>query len=490
MATVVYLPNDPLAADGPPPRKVAPGKFPSGARFRVEPTATPGTYKPLTPQFDYWQAQTSLIAGLRTWKAIDGKALPRWFGNKASLPALTNAGDDLNAFYDRSSLQFFSHTFGGVTVHSAESVDVVTHEEGHAILDAIRPDFWDVPFIEVGAFHEAFGDCVALLTALGDKAICDRVVATSPDLSVRHFVESLAEQLGDAILREYGPGSVEVGALRHALNAFRWSDPTKLPSGAPADQLAGEVHSFARVFVGAFYDTIRNVYGSGPRTSAGLQRAAGRAGRLLVAAIRTVPAAPRVFEGVGRRMLQAEVTLNGGEYATQIRTAFAAHAMTLPAPAASLPVPLERRTRGDGKAELRRRIGVPPGSDLQVTPVDSAMHGEMAHVTAFRPLPLPGVLDGVQVQVPVSARVTRRGRSITGVIGEPVTEADEVNNEARAFVRTLVQSGDLRVAPRAARRIGAPVAPQVRRRQTATHEVRMVKGEPTVVRVGFSCPAR
>jgi hypothetical protein len=466
---------------------VAPGKFPAGASFSVQPVAKPGTYKPLTPQFDYWQAQTALIAGMNTWKAIDGKALAKWFGNKASLPVLTNAGDDLNAFYDRASLQFFVHTFGDVTVHSAESVDVVTHEQGHAILDAIRPDFWDVPFIEVGAFHEAFGDCIALLTAFTDKAICDRVVATTPDLSAPHFVESLAEQLGDAIRREYGSGSVEAGALRHALNNFRWSDPTTLPPNAPANQLAGEVHSFARVFVGAFYDTIRNIYGaSTTKTSAGLQRAAAHAGGLLVQAVRIVPAAPRVFEGVGRRMLQAEASLKGGNYASQVRSAFARHGMTLPAPAASLPENLDKPARGNGTKELRRRMGVPPGSKLEVTPVESKMHPDMVHVTVFRKLPLTGVLRGVTVKVPASARVTRRGGSITNVIGEGVAATGAVEDEARAFVRTLVQSGDVKVAPKLTRRVQAPIAPQDRPPRKPTHEIKTEDGEPTLVRVGFA----
>src|SRR5205823_6642489 len=130
----------------------------------------------------------------------------------------------------------------------------------------------------------------------------DLVVKNSPDLSAKHFVESLAEELADAIRREFGPASVEAGALRHALNTFRWIDPTTLPTSAPADKLAGEVHSFARVFVGAFYDTIRNIYAAGPKTSANLQKAAIRAGGLLGAAIRTVPAAPRTYEGLGKRM--------------------------------------------------------------------------------------------------------------------------------------------------------------------------------------------
>ena len=336
MATVSYVPNDPLASGGPPTRSTRASNYPRGdiAKFDIQPTAVAGKFDPHTPEFQFWQAKLALIAGLRAWRQIDGRFLRRWFGDQNQLAVLTDAGDDLNAFYNRDSLQFFSHTFDGVTVNSAESVDVVTHEQGHAFLDAIRPDFFDVPFIEVGALHEAFGDCMAIVTALEDRAIRDAVLASTPDLAANHFVESLAEALGDAIAREFGASSVDVGALRHALNTFQWSDPTSLPPDAPADQLSGEVHSFARVFVGAFYDVIRNIYTAGRRKdSLGLRNASRTAGKLLVAAIRIVPATPSTFIGVGQRMLQADVAMNRGANTAAINEAFAAHGMPLPAPA-------------------------------------------------------------------------------------------------------------------------------------------------------------
>ena len=491
MATIAYTPNDPLASGGPPARHIRPSRLPSGdvATFKVQPSAVAGTYPPLTPEYDYWQTLTALVAGLKTWKAIEGSPLHRWFGNQKTLPVLTNSGDDLNAFYDRSSLQFFAHTFGGVTVHSAASTDIVTHEEGHGLLDAIRSDFFDVPFIEVGALHEAFGDSMAILTAISDKGIRDAMLAVSPDLSGNQFVESLAEQLGDAIRREYGPQSVEKGALRHALNTFSWSDPTALPPSAPADKLCGEVHSFSRVFSGAFYDVIRNIYRAGPHTSTGLRKAGQTSGKLLIAALKTVPAAPRIFAGVGQRMLQADITMNAGANAAAIQAAFKAHGMTLTAPVASLSVPLGKRTRGGASGELRERLGVPSGTALKFTPVDSPIHGEMAHVTAYRSLTLTdGGLDGVRVMVPAVARVTRRGGAVTGTLGE-VTPADSVvDDQARAFVRSLVASGQIRTQGRATRRMAA--APQPRAdvpQRMPSHEIKVVNGEPTLVRIGFTC---
>jgi hypothetical protein len=490
MSAVAFVPNDPLASGGPPDRHVPPGRFPSRvATYTVKPAASPAVYPPHTPGFDHFQTQAALIIGLRNWKAIDGQLLATWYGKQKSLPVFTNNGDDLNAFYDRKSLQFFSHTFGGKTVHSCESVDIVCHEQGHGLLDAIRSDFFDVPFIEVGSLHEAFGDSMALLAALSDPTIRTAVLAISADLSGEHFVESLAEELGDAIRREYGPASVEQGALRHARNTFQWTDPTALPSRAPADQLCGEVHSFSRVFSGAFYDVIRNIFVAGPHTADGLKKAANTAGKLLIAALRTVPAAPRIYAGVGQRMLQADVTVNTGVHAAAIRSAFQAHGMPLAAPATSIAVPLAASSNAGRVADLREQMGVRRDAVLRITPVDSAAHGEIAHVAAYRPIELSGDgLDGVQVLVPAMARVTRRGASIVGLLGE-VTPADgDVEENARAFARALVAHGQIQTAPTAGRRLAAAVevaADQPRRKPT--HEIRLVGGQPTLVRIGFTC---
>jgi len=502
MATVSFIPNDPMASGGPPMQQISAAKIPSGsAGFDVQPSASAGQYPSQTPEFDYWQVQQALIRGLRSWRALTGAYPQAWYGNQSELPVLTDAGDDLNAFYDRQSLQFFHHTFDGHRVHSGESVDVVVHEEGHALLDMIRPDFFDVPFIEVGALHESFGDCTALLTALNDAAIRNAMVSSSPDLSGRQFVQALAEELGDAIRREYGPASVEDGALRNALNTFSWADPTTLPPNAPAAGLAGEVHSFSRVFTGAFYDALRNMFAEQKtRNGAALGRTARTLGKLLITGVRTVSAAPRTFEGVGRRMVEADATLNKGANTAAIRAAFAAHGMALPAPAVDVAVPIKSRTRGGSASQLRDELGVASNARLRMTPVESDVHGELAHVTSFRSVELTeGQLTGVQLMVPAVATVRTRGRSVTGVIGEIKPADQEAEREGRAFASALLANGDIRPTSTSGngtgRRTRGGAQPTVRiaaaPRPTyapfpPTHEIRVIAGQPTLTRVGFS----
>ena len=498
---ITYIPNDPLAGGGPASGSVSPRPQPKGSvGFDIRPSAPSAVYQPHTEGFDYWQSRNALHLGLAAWSDVAGVPAGPWYGNRSTLPVLTDAGDDLNAFYDRRGLQFFHHSYGGVMVHSSESVDVVCHEEGHALLDTIRSDFFDVPFIEVAALHEAFGDCMAIMSGLSDPRVRTALIGISADLSGNHFLESLAEELGDAIRREYGANSVEKGALRHALNTFRWSDPTSLPPNAPATSISGEVHSFSRVFSGSFWDTLRGIHAAGPHTAAGLQKAVRTAGRLLISSLRAVPAAPRTFEGVGRGMVEADASTNSGANVSIIRDAFAAHGITVPAPAIAVAVPIKGgRTRGAASRQLRDQLAVPSGARVSFTNVDTDAHGQMAHMTAYRPVALTDELAGLHIMVPATAQIRTRGATVMGVLGDVRPADQEAEAEGRAFARALVANGDLILPGAAGARAGAVSGARLRGRAVApplprpanapfppTHIVRTENGLQVIKRLGFA----
>ena len=123
-------------------------------------------YSPGTVAFRYWSCADALRRASDFW----GKVLGNQKWNPAikgpALPVILDEGVDLNAYYDRSALNFFHAAVGGRMVYSGESPDVVCHEFGHAVLDAIRPQLWDVSALEPPAFHESLGDMSAILTAL------------------------------------------------------------------------------------------------------------------------------------------------------------------------------------------------------------------------------------------------------------------------------------------------------------------------------------
>src|SRR4029077_11902150 len=175
--------------------------------FRVDGrTPEPRAYEPDTLEFLHWQIASALDRG----KRLGARGLPEpgaWIPGPV-LPAVAVAGEDLNAYYDRKALRFFRDVDAKTkaVVQSGDSPDIVTHEQGHAILDDIRPDLWDAPHFEVAAFHEAFGDLAAIAVALAQPALAERALAeTKGDAARSNLVSRLAEELGEAVRDNYGP---------------------------------------------------------------------------------------------------------------------------------------------------------------------------------------------------------------------------------------------------------------------------------------------
>lgn len=160
------------------------------------------------------------------------------------------AGIQANAFYDRQNLKFFQFkNKQGHDVFTCLSSDIVSHELGHALLDAIRPEFFNAASAEVWAFHESFGDIVSILCSLQhDEILAKLWDQTKGDLRVSNIVSEVAEQFGTSLGM--------IGGLRNANNNFKYIPPEKLPRNSPHDQLSSECHNFSRVMTGAFYDLL------------------------------------------------------------------------------------------------------------------------------------------------------------------------------------------------------------------------------------------
>jgi hypothetical protein len=438
-----FIPNDPLAESDDPMRVEGAHNGQNGkvARFRFPSNAPDSnTYRPETMEFLYWQSREAALAALDAFTACAGP-LAAWAPEvRGSLEVVPNAGDDLNAYYDRRTLSFFvSQTRDGATCSGA-STDVVSHETGHAILDSLRPEFWNSALPEHAAFHEAFGDCMAILTALNDDATRMALLGKRGGLDAENFVESLAEELSNAVRRTLGP-SHPASKPRHALNSFRWQLPSRLPSIGGPDILSGEVHSFARIFTGCFYDTIRNIFSSQPsKSSADLGNASKIAGKLLIAGARSALERPRLFEEVGIAMLVTDQSANGGQNSAAIRQAFEGH-----------------------------------GIALTVTPrihQTLALAGTLSGRPATSEVSLSGLhplLDGVVAEAPVLPS----GESRTGysVINIGSSENPTTEEEVRFFVRTLLARGSISF--------------ESEQTKKATHSVRLVGSKRVLQRIRF-----
>jgi hypothetical protein len=489
--SINFIPNDPAAGPAAPAmgqKNPSPDRPSSGSGFSFSNQSPEGVAAPGTPQFLFWQAREAAISAVATWEACAGVSHKAWQGNRKKLPLLQDEGVDLNAFYDRQSLSFFHETVSNRTFFSGISTDVVSHETGHALLDSMRPDLFGVNLLEVGAFHEAFGDVIAILTALGDIDIRRKLLAVAPDLRTRNFVESTAEELSMAIgLAIPGHNAAEP---RHAFNHFKFQIPSTLPSNGGPGALINEVHSFGMIFTGCFWDLIANLFNaSAARDEAALAAASRLAGKILLEGVKGVVVTPRFIQSIGRAMTLADQNLNGGANREHIADAFMRHdimlgsnAMMAPTMALAGAAPKGATLAAKARDDLKRRLGSVRGAKLSLSATD--FFGVRAvHALQTRSVQLGSVsskLKGVVAMAHEPVIVGSSGNR-AAVMGA-VPNTAETEDEVKAFVEALVAHNRIGFGGKAKGAVAKRAFPE-----HVTHVVKSVGGKKVLERVRFLC---
>jgi hypothetical protein len=164
-------------------------------------------------------------------------------GNR--LIVVPHAGYGENAYYDRASksLQFYWFGDDNNRVFTCLSSDIVNHEFGHAVLDGLRPYFYESVGAQTAAFHEFFGDLTAILMAFRNNAFRKVVLKESyGDLNTAQLLAGLAQQFGEAVSN--------APYLRSALNE------------QTMEKLAGklEPHALSEVMTGTMFDILKGVF--------------------------------------------------------------------------------------------------------------------------------------------------------------------------------------------------------------------------------------
>ncbi|WP_165986186.1 hypothetical protein [Streptomyces sp. YIM 98790] len=413
------------------------------------PAPVPDGDMPGSAAFRYWTAADALSRGSAVWGPLmpPGTTWHRTVGR--ALTARLDEGEDLNAYYDRRGITFFHSTVAGVDVYSGESAEVVAHEQGHAVLDALRPQLWNVASAEAEALHESFGDISALLAALRLETVRSAVLAeTHGFVEASSRVSRIAEQLGWA-LRQRNANGVDANALREASNRHFYRDPVHLPPSAPATELSSEPHSFSRVFTGAFLKIVSGIFRQQPdKDSAALARAAGISAGLLVRGLLSAPVVTGYYAQVAAHMIAADQELHGGRHGRALRSAFVRHGIISLSGATSLTAETVR--------EHARGIAAAGG------PGTAAAEEELTDLTI--PGDVYGLVDGVAVTMPTEqTRFAVAGSDPAGGALEPASP----RQAATSYLEDLFRRSRIEV-PEELRADTSVVADD---RRTRTHEI-------------------
>jgi len=417
----------------------------------------PALYDPNTAEFRYWDAAAALKRGAVFWGSLaPGIA---WQPGD-SLPVILDGGVDLNAFYDRQALNFFHDTVDGKTVFSGESPDIVCHELGHAVLDALRPELFDAANLETPAFHESFGDMSAILTALRVPELRASIAGeTGGHIDRNSELSRLAEQLGAAI-RQRSPDAVDSDCLRNAANSFIYHDPLTLPTSGPAAMLSQEPHSLSRVFTGAFLEALAGMAliispnpGADDLASAGEEM-----GKLLVAAVRTAPVVPEFYSQVAAALIQADAG-KGGRFAPALKSALVRRGILSPENAVATGF-FQVAASSVSVAAMAHAVGPERVTQLPLQAVGAAQYG----------------LGNTPLFVHVPAQL-RRVVALAAATGGGSATPPSSYEAARAFLEHLMRLGRVDFGPH-----GTPGAVITHPRARKTHVIQSLDGGSLVLR--------
>ena len=194
-------------------------------------------------QLSVWATVQNTLDFFESGTALGRRISWAFEGNR--LIVVPHAGYGENAYYDRASksLQFYWFDGDKGRVFTCLSSDIVNHEFGHAVLDGLRPYFYESVGAQTAAFHEFLGDLTAILMAFRNNAFRKAVLKESNgDLATAQLLAGLAQEFGKAVSN--------APYLRSALNDKTMS------------ALAGnlEPHALSEVMTGTMFDILRGVF--------------------------------------------------------------------------------------------------------------------------------------------------------------------------------------------------------------------------------------
>ncbi|MEE2903803.1 MAG: hypothetical protein VYC39_15860 [Myxococcota bacterium] len=214
----------------------------------------------------------------------------------------------------------------------AKSRDIVAHEAGHAVLDALKPGMKHGMGI---AYHEGVADLLNFLSVLEDPDVVARVLReTEGDMDSTNEATRMAEVIGHEVSK-HRSGDPDKNYIRITNNEARIED-----SGLTRDDetIPGlgfspsrSPHKLGQVFSGAGHDAFVKIYNqeraAGKSREESVAYAREAVGNILLRSTRYVGEHQTSMRDAAIAMLRSEDATYGGKYHESVRDAFVARGL-------------------------------------------------------------------------------------------------------------------------------------------------------------------
>lgn len=227
--------------------------FPTPDQYVVGDIYNPPTITFLEKSFDAAHTYAIVRKVLIMYERVLGKRIKwAWNSDTNSEPLQVYPHANLGrwAYYERDlkSIRFqYYYIPDHMPIFTCRSLDVVSHETGHAIFDALKPE-WSVSeprrgiSLEIGAIQESLADLTSMFLILSQLDLVEYIITeTKADLNYeKNILAVWWEQLEE--IGYMGP--------RSAINDLKLSE-------------AGtQVHRISEVFTGAVYGILADIFAS------------------------------------------------------------------------------------------------------------------------------------------------------------------------------------------------------------------------------------
>lgn len=288
-------------------------------RDRVFPPAIPGRgafpeYHIGDPRFHQLNAYAIASRAVDLVEYELGRLLD-WGFEANRLIILPHAGYLANAFYEEAthSLQFYSfRQADGSVYHTSLVHDIVAHETGHALLDAVRDRYTEGNHRETAAIHEAFGDLAAVFAAFSHQVVREQfLAAVGRTLRGPNPVASIAENFETS-----ADGALALRDLAAAVDPAVFRGTT-------------EPHLLSLQLSGAVWEALIRMYEANltrEEPEPAFKRARTALQRMVVRGLDYLPPADATFAEFGAAIYRADRFANpadGNGYRSILATTFA-----------------------------------------------------------------------------------------------------------------------------------------------------------------------